>query len=141
MISGSGGCAKESQFMKESQMPNPLTAERAREIAHATLIHLEGRTDREYEYAVGDERPFALALIDRDIETLEACAHVHCLFCHYQIPLDPDIGKDDYRHKKPDDVQLLRCDAQFEQHERIRLRAERERLSSPEPSPKPRDNS
>jgi hypothetical protein len=112
-------------------MPNPLTAERAREIAHATLIHLEGRTDREYEYAAGDERPLAIALIDQVIETLEACAKEHCLYCAHHLPMDPDIGTDDYRHKSKDVGLLARCEAQYEQRELTRLRAEQLKLTKP----------
>jgi len=101
-------------------MPEPLTAERAREIA-AALCEAEYH---HHEPPCSSCAGIALALIDRDIETLEACAKERCECCNRGI-WHPELV----------------CHAQYEQRTLALLRAERERLSSPEPSPKPRDNS
>lgn len=97
-------------------MPNPLTAEKAREMAENTLG---------YPHAIHVMERVALALIDRDIETLEACAKQRC-FCFEEGYRTYEDGYGIYRHERKGIRET--CHAQYEQRELARLKREREKL-------------
>jgi len=108
---------------RKTVMSNPLTAERAREIARDSLKRATGFPVELMHPVVINS--IAADFIDQHIETLEACAKQRC-FCFEEGYRTYEDGYGIYRHERKGIRET--CHAQYEQRELIRLKRELEKL-------------